>query len=146
MKIRALTFGLFRVIAGTASALMTAYGVYLFDGAYFSRDMLVMILFCALPAMSFPVFLLSFRWLRWSVAMHWILAIGYLGVYSMLDWRTCAEREDCQGVISVVLQTLTARPVESAFAIAAFNLVMLLLNCFVGGKEKKQFLRSSPTN
>jgi hypothetical protein len=86
-----------------------------------------MFLFCVLPALSFPVFLLSFKSLRWSVAMHWILAAGYLAVYSILDWRTCSELGYCQGVMRTVLQTLTARPVEGVFAVAVFNLAALFL-------------------
>jgi hypothetical protein len=116
-----------RLIVAIGSFLVTAYGVYSFDGADFARDMLAMSLFCILPFLSFPVFLVSFRSLRWSVAMHWILAAGYLSDYSALDWRTCSDSGYCNGVMQTVLQTLTARPVEAVFAVAVFNLSALYL-------------------
>jgi len=56
-----------------------------------------------LADLEFPITLLSFRWLRWSVALQWALALGYLAVYSRLDWRTCAEAGYCQGAIAIVL-------------------------------------------
>jgi hypothetical protein len=84
-------------------------------------------LYCAFPLLSFPVFLLSFKSLRWSVAAHWILAGGYLAVYSVLDWRTCSDAGYCRGVMQTVLQTLIARPVEAVFAVAAFNSAALII-------------------
>ena len=116
-----------RWVVAIGSFLVTAYGLYSFDRAEFGRDMLAMSLFCVLPFLSFPVFLQSFRSLRWSVAMHWILAAGYLAVYSALDWRTCSEMGYCHGVMQTVLQTLTVRPVEAVFAVAVFNLATLHL-------------------
>jgi hypothetical protein len=125
MKVRTVMASLCRWIVAIGSLLVTAYGVYSFDGADFGRDMLAMSLFCVLPFLSFPVFLLSFRSLRWSVVIHWILAAGYLAVYSVLDWRTCSEMGYCHGVMQTVLQTLTAQPVEAVFAVAVFNLSTL---------------------
>jgi hypothetical protein len=84
-------------------------------------------LYCALPLLCFPVFLLSFKSLRWSVTLHWILAAGYLAVYTALDWRTCSESGYCVNVMQTSLQTVTARPVEAVFAVAAFHLAALIL-------------------
>jgi len=127
MKIRTVTSSLCRSIAGIGSFFVSAYGVYSFEFANLRQDTLAMSLFCALPLMSFPVFLLSFRSLRCSAATHWILAAGYLAVYSVLDWRTCSEWGYCHGIMRTVLQTLTAGPVQAASAVAAFNLAALLL-------------------
>jgi hypothetical protein len=127
MKTRTVISVLCRSIAAVGSLLVSAYGAYCFDGADFRRDALAMSLFCILPALSFPVFLFSFWSLRWSVATHWILAAGYLAVYSLLDWRTCSELGTCHSLLQVVLLTLTAGPVEAPFAVAAFNLAALLL-------------------
>jgi hypothetical protein len=126
MKARPLLSWLCRSIVAAGSLLLTAYGAYCSTGADFARDALEMGLFCALPLLSFPVFLFSFKSLRWSVAMHWISAAGYLAVYSALDWRTCADAGYCQGVTHTVLQTMAAGPVEAAFAVAAFHLAALL--------------------
>jgi len=128
MKVRSLTAFMFRALTGFLSLAVSAYGVRSFGWVDLRQDTAVTILFCLLPALSFPVFLLHFRWFRWSVSLHWILAAGYLTVYSLLDWRTCSELGYCQGVLPTVLEMLTARPVQAAFAVAVFNLAALLLN------------------
>jgi hypothetical protein len=127
MTVRAVLSGLCRTIAGMGSFLVSAYGAYICNEAHFRQDTVEMGLFCILPALFFPVFLASFRWLRWSVALHWILAAVYLIDYSMLDWRTCSELGYCRGALATVMLTFTARPVEGAFAVAAFGLAALLL-------------------
>ena len=127
MKARSVTAFICRWAVAPGSLLVSAYGVYLFEGADFRRDTLEMGLYCGLPILSFPAFLLSFWSLRWSVAMHWLLAAGYLAVYSALDWRTCAEMGYCHGVLQTVLQTLTTRPVGGVFAVAVLNLAALTL-------------------
>jgi hypothetical protein len=127
MTIRTVTLSLCRSVAGLLSFFVTAYGAISFEFANLRQDTLAMSLFCAFPFLSFPVFLMSFRSLRWSVRMHWILAAGYLAVYSVLDWRTCSERGYCQGVIRTVLQTLTAGAMQAVFAVAVFHLAALLL-------------------
>jgi hypothetical protein len=137
MTLRAVLSGLCRAIAGIGSLLVSAYGAYMFNAADFRQDAVVMGLFCILPALFFPVFLVSFRSLRWSVALHWILAVGYLVDYSMLDWRTCSELGYCSGALGTVLVTLTARPVQGAFAVAASGLAGLLL------RDMRRHTRSS---
>jgi hypothetical protein len=127
MKARSVLSFLCRLVVAAGSLLVTAHGVYSYLGADLARDMLEMSLYCALPLLSFPVFLLSFKSLRWSVAMHWILAVAYLTVYSALDWQTCSDAGYCQGVTQTVLKTATARPVEAAFAVAVFNSAALLM-------------------
>jgi len=102
MKAGLVTVFICRWAVAPGSLLVSAYGVYLFEGADFGRDRLEMSLYCGLPFLSFPVFLLSFWSLRWSVAMHWIIAAGYLAVYSTLDWRTCAEMGYCHGIMRVI--------------------------------------------
>ena len=81
----------------------------------FRQDTLVMVLYCILPVLSFPVTLISVRSLRWSVALHWILAPAYLAVYSLLNWRTCAELGYCESVLATVLVTTTTRRVRGFF-------------------------------
>jgi|ERR1700691_3825079 hypothetical protein len=126
MKARSVFSWLCRLVAAAGSFLVTAYGVYSYLGADFARDTLAMGMFCALPMLCFPVFLLSFKSSRWSATLHWILAAAYLAVYSSLDWRTCSDSGYCGGVIHTVLQTFLARPVEAVFAVAAFNLAALI--------------------
>jgi hypothetical protein len=127
MKVRTVTPFVCRAVVGIGSFFVSAYSIYSFEFANLKQDTFAMSLFCALPLLSFPAFLLSFRSLLWSVRMHWILAAGYLAVYSMLDWRTCSERGYCHGAARIVLQTLTAKPVETVLAVAVLNLAALLL-------------------
>jgi hypothetical protein len=127
MKARSVLAWLCRLAVAIGSFLVSAYGVYSYLGADFARDMLAMGLYCALPLLCFPVFLLFFKSLRWSVTLHWMLAVAYLAVYSALDWRTCSESGYCVSVTQTLLQTLTARPVEAVFGVALFNLAALIL-------------------
>jgi hypothetical protein len=127
MNARSVFSWLCRLVAAAGSFLVTTYGVFSYMGADFARDTLAMGMFCALPMLSFPVFLLSFKSLRWSASLHWILAAAYLAVYTALDWRTCSDSGYCHGFMRTVLQTFTARPVEAVFAVALFNLAALIL-------------------
>jgi hypothetical protein len=127
MKARSVFSWLCRLVAAAGSFLVTAYGVYSYMGADFARDRLAMGLYCSLPLLCFPVFLLSFKSLPWSVILHWILAAAYLSVYSALDWRTCSESGYCVSVMQTLLQTLTAHPVEAVLGVAVFNLAALMI-------------------
>jgi hypothetical protein len=127
MKARSVLSLLCRSIVGIGSFLVSAHGLYSYLGADSARDMVAMGLYCALPLLCFPVFLLSFKSLRWSVTLHWMLAAAYLAVYSALDWRTCSDSGYCVSVMQTLSQTVTARPVEAAFGVAVFNLAALIL-------------------
>jgi hypothetical protein len=118
---------LMRVAAGVMSFAVMAYGIYSFISVDLKRDAQLSFLFCLLPTLSFPVFLLSFRWLRASTWTHWLIAAAYLTVYSLLDWRTCAEMGYCDGMLNNVMRTLTTRPVEMCIGVAALSLVSLPL-------------------
>jgi len=99
------------------------YGVYSFDRMTLAPDTVEVILFGLLPALFFPVYILS-RWrFRLAVILYWVLAVGYLAVYSVLDRRTCAEIGYCGSVAATVIETLATKPVEAAFAIALLNMI-----------------------
>lgn len=127
MKSRSVLSWLFRAIAGVGSIVVSAHGVASFAIADYAWGILEASLFCILPLLSFPVFVFSFKSLRWSVAMHWFLAATYLAVFSTLAWRTCSDAGYCQGVTQTVLKAATARPVESALAVAIFHLAALVI-------------------
>jgi hypothetical protein len=128
MTIRRVASIIVRTIAGLGSLLVSLYGLYSYSGLNVSLDAVPMTLFCLLPMLSFPVFLLSFWRRRLSVAVLWAFALLYLIVYSMLNWRTCAEMGYCTSVASTVLQTLAVFPVELTFAAATINLCALLFS------------------
>ncbi|MGD0730683.1 MAG: hypothetical protein ABR956_05425 [Terracidiphilus sp.] len=127
MRVRLLVMTVCQTIAGILSFAVSFYGVYSFMSVDLRQDTGVSVLFCLLPVLSFPVFLLPFRRLRLSVALLWILAVAYLAVYSRLDWRTCAELGYCQSMPKTVLRTLTAWPVEGLFGAAVLDLAVLFL-------------------
>lgn len=85
------------------------------------------ILFCALPILSFPVFLLGLL-LRKAAALQPILAVAFLAVYSVLNWRTCSALGYCSSVSSVVLMTLTTRVSMAFFAVAITSVAAVMVN------------------
>jgi hypothetical protein len=128
MRVLAWATLICRRIARLISLAVSLLGLLSLVLADLRQDALLMGLFFILPVLSFPITLLSFRWLRLSVALQWVLAFGYLAVYSRLDWRTCSGAGYCQGAMATVLVTLTAWPVQVLFAVAVFNLAFLCLS------------------
>jgi hypothetical protein len=107
-------------LAGILSAGVTLYGVYSANVIDFRQDTILTGLYCLLPFLSFPAFLLV-RPAQRSAAMLAVLAVGYVGVFSALNWRTCAELGYCGSVASTVLETLKTRTVLAYFCVAAFR-------------------------
>lgn len=119
-------------MVGAGSLLVSMYGVYSFDGMTLAPDAVAVILFGLLPALFFPVYILS-RWrFRLATILHWVLAAGYLVVYSILDRRTCAEMGYCGSVMATVVETLAAKPVKATFAVALVS----LLAWWLAGKQE----------
>jgi hypothetical protein len=122
MTIRRIASILCRVAVGIGSLLVSMYGIYSFDVVALAPNRVRVFLYCLLPVLFFPVFVLSFWRLRLAVILYWVFAAGYLVVYSILDRRPCSELGYCGSVLSTVMETLTARPVEATFAIALVQL------------------------
>jgi hypothetical protein len=91
------------------------------------HDSVLSVTFCLLPMLSFPVFLFGFWRIRHSVLLHCLLAVAYLAIYSIMDWRTCAEHDICGSALATVAKTFTAPAVEATFAVAISHLVALRL-------------------
>jgi hypothetical protein len=137
MKIRDAAWLAAMTLAGILSAAVTLYGMYSANSVDFRQNTVLTSLFCLLPILSFPVFLLV-RPARRSTAMLAMLAIAYLAVYSRLDWRTCAELGYCGSVASTVLETLRTRPVLEYFGVAIFSFAALLVDDRTTGKDTKK--------
>jgi glucan phosphoethanolaminetransferase (alkaline phosphatase superfamily) len=127
MKIRRIAPFFIRAIVGIGSLLLSLYALYVYSGLNLRQDPVPLSLYCLLPLLSFPVYLLGVWRLRASVVAHWASAVIYLAAYSALDWRVCSELGYCQSLLATVLETTTARPVEAMFAVATLNLIALLL-------------------
>lgn len=81
-------------IAGVLSAGVTIYGTAAAVGIDFRQNPVLVCLYCLLPFMAFPVFMLV-KSARISAALLAIIACSYLAVYSALSWRTCSELGYC---------------------------------------------------
>jgi hypothetical protein len=127
MRTRKLLAVLCWAAAGLLSLAVTGYGVYSFMSADLRRDTAITFLFCLLPALSFPVFLMPSRWMRRVAALEWAMAAGYLAVYSMLNWRSCAELAICNSALMTMRETLATWPVKASFAVAVLQLGGLLM-------------------
>ena len=127
MQTLSLLTSICRRTARLLSFAVSIYGLLPFTSADFRNDTLLMGLYCILPVLSFPVTLVSFRSLRLSVALHWLLVFGYVAVYSMLAWRTCAELGYCEGVLSTLFATTSTWRVRGLFLVAILNLALPIL-------------------
>jgi hypothetical protein len=108
------------VLAGLLCCWVSAYGARSAHSIDFRFNPVLSILYCALPILSFPVFLLSLIVPR-IAALQIVLAIAWLPVYSALNWRTCSSFGYCAGVASTVLATLVIPEVLAYFGAAICN-------------------------
>ena len=127
MTIRGIIWAVLLALAGVVSAGVTLYGVYLAIGVDLRQDTLLSCLYCGLPLLCFPVFLLV-RPQNRSTFLLSLMAITYLGAYSALNWRTCSELGYCQGLLATVMQTLSTNVVLAFFAVVILQLMALLVD------------------
>ena len=127
LKIREAVWLALMTVGGVASAAVTLYGMYSAYAVDFRQNTVLTILFCLLPFLCFPVFMLVGP-ARRSIVLQSVIDPAYLAVYSMLDWRTCAELGYCGSAISTVLETLRTPQVLACFAAALFSLAALLVD------------------
>ncbi len=120
-------------IAGFLSFALLGRGLHWALSIDVRMNPVLSILFCALPILSFPVFLAGFLFRRAAVLQP-ILAVVFLAVYAILNWRTCSALGYCSSVSSVVLMTLTT-PVSMAFFTVAFTSVAAVALNAPGNRE-----------
>jgi hypothetical protein len=104
-------------IAGLLSFAVLGHGLYWAWSIDIRFNPALSILFCALPILSFPVFLIGLLFRRIAVLQP-ILAFAFFAVYSALNWRTCSALGYCGSIGSVVWMTLTTRTVLTFFGAA----------------------------
>lgn len=127
MTIRGITWAVLLVLAGIISAGVSLYGIYSAFGVDFRQDTLLSCLYCGLPLLCFPIFLLI-RPQNRSAFLLSLMALTYLGAYSALNWRTCSELGYCQSLLAIVMQTLSTNVVLSFFAVVILQLIALLVD------------------
>jgi len=113
-------------IAGFLSFAVLGFGLYWTMSVDTRFSPVLSVLFCALPLLSFPVFLVGFL-MRRAAWGQLVLAIVYLAVYAALNWRTCAAMSGCAGVASIVFLTLKTKSVLAFFGTAIVSVAALVL-------------------
>jgi len=114
MKIRGTLWLLLMTVAGIVSAVVTLYGVYSFIVVDLRANTVLTGLYCLLPILCFPGFLLV-KPARRSAIVVAILAVAYFAVYALLNRRSCSELGYCESVASTLLETLRTRSVTAFF-------------------------------
>ncbi len=125
MTIRGITWAVLLSLAGILSAGVTLFGIGRSFGVDLRQDTLLSWLYCGLPVLCFPVFLLV-RPPRRAAVLLSLMALTYLGAYSALNWRTCSELGYCQSLIDTVFQTLSTNMVLAFFAVVILCLLAQL--------------------
>ena len=95
----------FTIPAGILSLLLTLNGLAAVRGLDLRQNTLLSAAYCALPLLSFPLYLLALA-VRKLLPLQAVLVLAYIPVYSALNWRTCAELGTCGSVMSVVAMTI----------------------------------------
>jgi hypothetical protein len=125
MTIRGIIWTILLALAGILSACVTLFGIRRCLGVDLRQDTLLACLYCGLPILCFPVFLLV-RPPRRAAVLLSLMALTYLGAYSALNWRTCSELGYCQSLVETVFQTLSTNMVLAYFAVVILCLLAQL--------------------
>lgn len=141
MKIREFGGLALATMAGLLSAIVTLSGLYSIYGLDFRQDTVLSVLYCLLPILCFPVFILV-RPAQRSAAIAAVLAVAYLVVYSMLNWRTCAQLGYCGSVASTVMQTLKTRTASCYFGVALFSFAAVIVDGHAKPAKSRHFTRA----
>ena len=127
MTIRGIIWAVLLSLAAILSAGVSVHGVWSAMSIDLQQDTVLSFVYCAMPVLCFPVFLLVRPASRSTFVLS-LMALTLLGTYSVLNWRTCAELGYCQGVIGTVLQTLNTNVMLAFFAVVILNFIALLVD------------------
>ena len=120
MTIRRAASQVLTVLAGLLSLAVMGHGLVSALGIDTRFDPVLSVLYCILPILSFPVFLLA-RLLRKLVALQAILFLIWIPVYTTLNWRTCSSLGFCTSVAATVLLTLKTNSVRAFFGVVLLS-------------------------
>jgi hypothetical protein len=127
MTIRAIIWVVLLALAGIFSAAVTLHGVWSIIAIDLNQDTLLSLVYCCLPMLCFPVFLLV-RPVQRSAFVLSLMALTYLGAYTALNWRTCSELGYCDSLLATTMQTLSTNMVLAFFAVVVLSLMALLVD------------------
>lgn len=127
MTIRGIIWLVLLGLAGIFSAGVTLHGIWSAISIDLKQDTLLSVVYCGLQLFCFPVLLLVRPANRAAVLLS-LMALTYLGAYSILNWRTCSELGYCDSMVEMVMQTLSTNTVLAFFAVVVLCLVALLVD------------------
>jgi hypothetical protein len=125
MTIRGIIWVVLLALAGILSAWVSLFGILAAMRIDLRQDTLLGLLYCGLPSLCLPVFLFV-RPPRRAAILLSLMALTYLGAFSVLSWRTCSELGYCQGLLATVMQTLSTNRVLAYFAVVILSLLAQL--------------------
>lgn len=131
MTIRGIIWALLLAVSAVASAGVSIHGVWSAMSIDLRQDTALSVVYCAMPILCFPVLLLLRPLSRSTFALS-LMALTFLGTYSLLNWRTCSELGYCESVMATVMQTINADVTLAFFAVVVLNLTALLVDDQVG--------------
>ena len=127
MTIRGIIWAVLLCVAGIISAGVSILGVWSVLAVDLKQDTVLSCVYCVLPILCLPVFILV-RPQNRSALLLSLMALTYLGTYSILNWRTCSELGYCESVMTTVMQTLNTSSVLGFFAVVILSLIALLVD------------------
>jgi len=127
MTIRGIIWAVLLCVAGIISAGVSILGVWSVLAVDLKQDTVLSCVYCVLPILCLPVFILV-RPQNRSALLLSLMALTYLGTYSILNWRTCSELGYCESVMTTVMQTLNTNSVLGFFAVVILSLIALLVD------------------
>jgi hypothetical protein len=127
MTIRGIIWAVLLACAAVISIGVSIYGVYSAMRIDLRQDTALTCLYCGLPLLCFPVFILIRPQSRSAFILS-LMALTYLGAYSALNWRTCSELGYCQGLTETVMMTLSTNVVLAFFGVVILQLIGLLMD------------------
>lgn len=122
---RLIRFGL-NGIAGLLSFAMLGFGLYAAWGIDVRVDPIPSVLYYILPIASLPVFAIGFVW-RKAAIVQAMMAIAYVVVCTILDWRTCSALGYCAGLTSTILLVLKTERVLAFFGTAIASCAAMVI-------------------
>lgn len=131
MTIRGIIWAVLLAVAAVLSVGVSVHGVWSAMSIDLRQDTVLSLVYCTMPVLCFPVFFLV-RPASRSTFLLSLMALTYLGTYSALNWRTCAELGYCESIIATIMQTLSTDMVLAFFAVVILNLIALLVDDHVG--------------
>ena len=127
MTVRGIIWTILLALAGILSVGVSLFGLLAAIRIDLRQDTMLSLCYCCLPVLCFPVFLLVKPPRRAAVVLS-LLALTYLGAFSVLNWRTCSELGYCQSVAATIFQTLSTNRVLAYFAVVILTLLAQLVD------------------